>query len=53
MLVVLALLTYPTLHSIISAVDLTGQLPLTAAAVTLLSYAFLGLIVYAIIRLKK
>lgn len=59
LLVVFGMLLYPTVHFAISGgtgysgLDKTGFLPLTAAAVTLLPYAFLGFVIYAIIKLSK
>lgn len=50
MIGVIALITWPTLHGMIQGVDMSGWLPLTAAAVTFLPYAFLALIAYAVFR---
>lgn len=55
LLVVFGLLFFPTLNIVVGSVNVTaaaGFLPLTGAAVTLLPYAFLGFIVYAIIKLS-
>ncbi len=55
MLVVLGLVFYPSLHSVVSNANVTvagGFLPLVAMAVTLLPYAFLGFIVYAIFKTR-
>ncbi len=52
LLVVFGMLLYPTLHIVIGGVDLTGFLPLTASATILLPYAFLGFVVYAIVKLS-
>ena len=54
-LVVLGLVFYPSLHIVIEGANVTvgtGFLPLTAAAVTLLPYAFLGFVVYALFKLR-
>ncbi len=48
LIAVLAMLFYPTLHTMISDVDKTGWLPLTAAAVVALPFVFLGYAVYLI-----
>ncbi len=53
MVVVIGLLSFPTVHLLIDAVDTTGQLPLVASAVTFLPYAFLLFIIYAINRIGK
>ncbi len=56
LLVVLGMLSYPTIHNVVISQNVTdpakGFLPLTSSAVTLLPYAFLGFIAYAIIKLS-
>ena len=54
-LVVFGLLLYPTLNKVVGSVNVSvgaGFLPLTAAAVKLLPYAFLGFIGYIIIKMS-
>ncbi len=51
--VVFSLLLFPTLHIVVGDVSLVGFLPLTASATVLLPYAFLAIVVYAIINLAK
>ncbi len=50
MMAVLAMLTYPTLSGFVSVTDTSSFLPLVTAAFTLLPYAFLGIVIYAMIR---
>jgi len=52
-LIPIGLLLYPTVRSIVSSTDMSAWLPLTQAAVTLLPYAFLFFIIYALIRQAK
>ena len=49
---VFTLLLYPSIHLWVSTVDTTGFLPLLKMAVVLLPYVFLGIAVYAIIKLS-
>ncbi len=51
--IVLGMLFYPTVHGVIVTTNTTGFLPLTAGATTLLSYAFLGFVLYAIIQMVR
>jgi hypothetical protein len=51
--VVLGLLFFPTVNTVVGAVDTTGFLPLLAAGTTILPYAFLGLVLYCIIKTNK
>jgi len=54
LLVVFALLFFPTIHlNVGTYVDKTDWLPLTAFGATLIPYAFLGFVVYAIYKLAK
>lgn len=53
LLITLGMLFYPTAHSMITATDTTGFLPLTISANRLLPYAFLAFIAYGIIKLVR
>ncbi len=62
LLVVMGMLLYPTLHLNVSSANtssmladgtITNFLPLTTFAMVVLPYAFLGLIVYAVIQSRK
>lgn len=50
MLVIIGLVCYPSIHGYVSSISLVGQLPLVATAITLLPYAFLAFIIYAIVK---
>ncbi len=50
LVIIMAMLLYPTAHTIVGEVDTTGFLPLTRAGITLAPYAFLGLALYIIFR---
>ena len=45
-IIIFGLMTYPALNSYISGLDMSNQLPLTAAFVAGLPYMFLGLLGY-------
>lgn len=47
-LIVLGMLFFPSLHGVILGTDRTGMLPLLSASITILPWAFLGFVVYAI-----
>lgn len=51
-LVVLGLLFYPSVHIVVGATDTTGFLPLLSGAVAFMPYAFLGFMIYAVIKLR-
>ena len=53
LLVVFALLFFPTVNTQNSQVNMTEWLPLTKAAGTFLPYAFLGFAVYAIMKIAR
>lgn len=52
LLVVMALVMFPTVNWGVHNIDMTGFLPLFAMATTLLPYAFVGVVVYIILRLR-
>ena len=51
--VVVGMLTYPSLHGFVGTVDRTGFLPILSAAITFLPYAFLLFVVYAIFKRSR
>ena len=44
---------YPTIYSMVSAVDVTSFIPLTKSGMVLLSYAFVFFMFYAVYLLAK
>lgn len=53
LLVVFGMLFFPTIHFMNGLVDTTGFLPLLTMAVTLLPYAFLFFVLYAVFLLIR
>ena len=52
-LVAVGLLLYPTIKEQFGFVDTTGWLPLVTAAFTVVPYAFIGFVIYAIFRQSR
>lgn len=51
--VAVGMLLYPTIKDMYGYVDTTGWLPLVTAGFTLIPYAFIGFIIYAIIQRSR
>ena len=51
-LIVIALVLFPFVHLGTSSVDTTGFLPINISILALLPYAFVGALIYVIIKMK-
>jgi len=52
LLLILALVLFPTLHWGVDSIDMTGFLPLFAMATTALPYIFVGIVVWFVLKNK-
>jgi hypothetical protein len=52
LLIVMALVMFPTVHWGVQNISMTGFLPLFAMVTTFLPYAFVGVVFYIILRIR-